>query len=281
MDWLLFVAVFLLTGIAYWLYDKRTRRLLSRFQEEAGRVFRAIEHRLKIQAEGPMASIDGQPEIWAVITTYNRSRLLDRTARSLNRHEPRVKILVINNGSADDTLRILETLYSEGIVHAVLTNRHEDIPQWQKGYTIHQAWQLLALRNWSHWILLDDDIEVARPFLSNAQQALGELRTQGVRLISLLTDARQEHVHQTLSTATVAGESYKLKRTFNGAFLVLPREFFTDYGLPPVAEGINDLSTEDWYYSRLMTRRDERVACANAAVHLGVDRSQREASTRV
>jgi glycosyltransferase involved in cell wall biosynthesis len=277
LDWLLFFSILVLTGIAYWLYDKRTRRLLTRFQDITTLAFKSIEHRLRINAEG-VQSIEGTPRIWAVITTYNRPGLLERTITSLRTHEPTVKILVVNNGSTDDTALVLDRLFQHGSIDLIVTNRHADVPQWQKGYVLHQAWHLLLLRHWSHWILLDDDIVITRPFLSSALEALDSLRRNGVRLVSLMTDEHQDHVHPTVHTATINGETYKLKRTFNGAFLVMPEEFFDDYGLPPVAEGINDLSTEDWYYSRLMTQRNELVACANAAEHLG-NVSQREAMT--
>ena len=72
---------------------------------------------------------EGRPpsqfRVTAIIPCYNGGNGLERTARSLSalRNEGLIEIIAVNDGSTDDTSRIIERLKSEGVIDAAITHR--------------------------------------------------------------------------------------------------------------------------------------------------------------
>ncbi len=91
-----------------------------------------------------------------------------------------------------------------------------------------------------------------------------------------MSDETQEKFHPTQRELLLAGQSVRIKSSFNGASVFVPRDFFETFGLPPIREGINDLSVEDWYYSRLIKAADGKVGVIDIAEHTAYNDSQRE-----
>lgn len=193
----IFVGVLVINLAIFWVYYVRTKKVVQKVADLHGsvslRLFARIEQRLahKLQYR-PIPT--GGVAMWAIIATYTRQALLERTLRSLRKHEPDVKILVIDNGSEDDTPTFLAQACTDGLVDKVVLNKHEDVPHWQKAFNIHQAMALLSMEPLSHVIILDDDVEVSRPFIGHSLALLSRTDVH-VSLVSLLTDDEQNANH--------------------------------------------------------------------------------------
>lgn len=275
---LLSFLVLIVNGLVFWLYYTRTKRIIWRIRESGLDSIRDILGRIEHRMAKPLPYWMGMPtdrNVWAVIFTYDRHDLLTRTIASLHRHEPDLKIMVVDNGSHDKTIVELAHLKEAGIVNRILLNRHEDIPQWQKSYAFHQAVNLLMIEQPSHLLFLDDDVEAREPFLQTALTALHDLQDKKVKIVSLLTDDEQNKNHETLEMLKIHGHDLRLKRTFNGAFFLMTTETLNELGLPYVAEGSDEIAAEDWYFSRRLMTLDYRVACFDMAEHLGAVNSKR------
>lgn len=285
----------ILTGVTainlglFWLYLTRTRHLFDKvrsFQEESNRAQYEVSNRLMGRIEHRLVNpSDRRPEapegvaVRAVVITYNRREILEQTLRSINEHEPLLKILVIDNGSSDDTQQFLAQALQEGLVDRVLLNSNATIPQWQKAFNFHQAHGLLEIEPLTHLVFFDDDVKVTSPFIDRSLRLLETLKPKKVRLISLLTDQDQNDIHPTLEQIEVDGTMVRIKQSFNGAFVIFPIETLEQFGLPPIREGIDDLAVEDWYYTRRLQGLDLTVACIDNAIHLGAGSSSRELVT--
>ena len=70
----------------------------------------------------------------------------------------------------------------------------------------------------------------------------------------------QERNHPTDASIVHDGQTILLGRTFNGAAFYMPWQTLTAWGPPPIDEGINDCSVEDWYYSRALMSTDGQAA---------------------
>ncbi len=273
----IFVGVLAINLAIFWVYYVRTKKVVQKVADLHGsvslRLFARIEQRLAHKLlYRPIPT--GGVAMWAIIATYTRQALLERTLRSLRKHEPDVKILVIDNGSEDDTPTFLAQACTDGLVDKVVLNKHEGVPHWQKAFNIHQAMALLSMEPLSHVIILDDDVEVSRPFIGHSLALLSRTDVH-VSLVSLLTDDEQNANHPTLQELTMGGVRVRIKETFNGAFVMMPRETLEELGLPPIREGIDVLAVEDWYWSRQLQSRGLKVACLDYAVHIGKDQSMR------
>lgn len=275
---LIVALIVVINAATFWLFYKRTNRLLFRYRRELTNAFTSIETRLARGAED--LSAENAHGVWAVMFSYNRGEMARRTIESLRRHEPNLPLLVIDNGSTNGTQEMLLGLQKTGVIQKLLLNTWSDVPQWQKCFALAQALKMLSLERPSHFIWLDDDLEVTKPFLAKGLELLEKLRNESVRLISFVDDGRQEYVHGTLKTLPVqldgTSQPIKLRKSFNGNIILVAMEFFEELGYPPVAEGINDLAVEDWYYSRRMEAHGYLAAVYPAVSHIG-DRSEREA----
>lgn len=267
---------------AFLLYNYRTQRLLNKYKNftrgEIETTFRRIETRI-IRGAADFQEADHPSKAWAVMFTRDRHSLAMHTLQSLRLHEPALPILVIDNGSSDGTHETLLKMMEKKELQKLLFNTHSDVPQWQKSFAIAQALKLLALER-PQWIVwLDDDLEITRPFLQNAISAYAQLTQENVKVITLMDDSDQEQNHPTRKRVLLqlpgGTEDIKLRDTFNGAFNLFAADFFREFGYPPIAEGINELGSEDWFYSRQLQSRGYRAAVLPSANHLGTHNSKR------
>lgn len=255
---------------------KRQKREATRQLREVQKMLGAVELRLA-RPRVEFHPSPGGDLVWITCFTLNRAAMLERTVRSLKRHEPTARLLVIDNGSTDGTPELLLGLQREGLVDKLLLNRKEDVPQWMKCFNLHQAFRLLAAEDVDLLGWIDDDMEVHAPWKALTLGLLRELPGQRVEAVALCRDAMQDKIHPPLQVLPFQGREVALKATVNGQFVVMPAAVVRELGLPPVREGINDYGVEDWYYSRLLQARDTRCAAADCAIHHGYQASIRVA----
>jgi len=210
---------------------------------------------------------------WVVVTSYNRPHLLQTTVESIRQHEPDVSVLVVDNGSNRETVNQVFELKQQGLVDKVVLNTYDDVPHWQKSFSLCQAFKLLTLEGVSSITVADDDILVKQSWLKDAHKLC---RWSDVRLVCLHHDKIQSRSHVTERVEMFEGEEVHIKNSFNGAFFYVEPEALKALGYPPVGEGISMAGMEDWYFSRQLKARNWKVATINRAVHLGYDVSIRE-----
>ncbi len=273
---IVFGSLVVLNIAAFLYFYKRTRRILFRSRdftrEEVEKMFRRIENRLTWQAE-EFHYRDGPIEAWAVMFTRDRLPLAMRTLQTLREHEPELPVLVIDNGSSDGTAEALAALHTTGRIQKLLLNNHADVPQWQKSFAVAQSLKLLALQRPKWIVWLDDDLEITRPFLKNGITLLERLEVGHIKVVTLMDDEDQTRNHPALRyepvELTSGAETIKIRTSFNGAFNLFPASFFQELGYPPIAEGIDELGSEDWFYSRQMQSRGYLAAVLPSATHVG------------
>jgi glycosyltransferase involved in cell wall biosynthesis len=290
MTWAEWIALLASMTLSAWLFYKQTERLLRRYKNHTGGMYNdlsrenfnrwadalgKVETRL-VRPLRPFAPADGKT-VWLIVFSYNRKSLLLSMLADLRRLEPTIKLLIIDNGSADGTIDALNAEHQNNQIQKLLLNQHRDVPHWQKGFALAQALQVLALEKVDYIGWIDDDMRIKKPFIETSIKILHDLAPDNVRLVSFLTDDTQEKNHPTQSVKNVDTEPVKIQSSFSGAFVMAHAAFFEELGLPPVAEGIADSSVEDWYYSRLMQARGYKVAAIDVADHLGYKVSIREA----
>ncbi len=283
------IALFSLTAVSilsFWLYYKRTKRLLHRNREEMQGAVNAAFIRVENRLVRGMPEFEGNRDnskTWAIMFTFNRKDMAVRTLATLRRHEPNLPILVIDNGSTDGTRHALAELLEKGEINKVLLNTFKDVPQWQKSFAINQALKLLSLESPAYIAWLDDDLEIERPFVAPAIHLLSTLREERIKAISMLDNDVEERNHPTVKRIQVdlpAGpEEIKIRSTFNGGFNFYSTSFFSEFGAPPIGQGFHEWGVEDWYYSRRLQAMDYRVAIFVAAAHVGHE-SKREEMTQ-
>ena len=216
---------------------------------------------------------------WLIIFTFNRLKLLNTTIDSIRKHERDIKILVIDNGSSDGTKDDLLRMLDSNLIQRVILNKSESIPQWQKCYNIHQAYKLLSVEKvgWLGW--LDDDILVKKPFVGFSKRLIDSNITKNVGMINFVVDEIQNRNHPMVDKIEFEGTEVLLKKTLVGMFVFFKSELLKEIGLPPIGEGIDDLSVEDWYYSRVMSQKGIFVVAVDFADHLGYKTSIRDSIT--
>lgn len=274
----------LCSALVWWLYYIRTKKMLYKLaalnkreaEELVTRHFSRIEHRM---AQGYEMAGTPNGRFWLVVCTLNRKEYLARALQSLRQHEPACQLLVVDNGSTDGTREYLAQCMENGTVNKVLLNNYQDVPQWQKAYGLQQAFRLLALEECEYVGWMDDDIRVHKPFIPVVTHVLSTLQEDNVRLVSLMTDERQNEVHETLEHRSINGIDARIKRSFNGACVFFRAELLCDIGLPPLREGCDNLSSEDWYYSRLFGEKNFKIAALDFAEHMGAHDSMRVQTT--
>ena len=212
---------------------------------------------------------------WTIVFTYNRKTSLLQTLEDITRYEPETKIMVIDNGSSDGTRSTLTEFLSNGKIHRILLNEKESVPQWQKCFNIQQALRLLSIEEVSYITWIDDDIQIKAPWINMSTLILKEQPYKNIKVVNLLTDDIQEKAHPTLETINFQNTQIKIKSSMNGAFVFVPVSFFEEFGLPPIREGINDASVEDWYYSRLLQASEYKVAAIDNSTHAHYNDSSR------
>lgn len=216
-----------------------------------------------------------QKEDWLVIFSYKRMELLIQTVRTAKANEPDIKILVIDNGSPQDLIDELNKLFQDGLINKLILNHNNEVLQWQKCFSIAQAFKILSLESVHSITFSDDDILVEKPWLKDSDNLLQ--RIPDAIFISLMTDSIQEKVHKTISELTISGETVRLKKSFIGTFFYLPISAIDELGMPPFNEGIYEASVEDWFYSRLVESKGKIIPTINRCQHLGYASSIREA----
>ncbi len=219
-------------------------------------------------------SIDDAADDWACIISFNRSELVLQTIETAKKFEPTIKIIVIDNGSSAETIHTLVDAKIQGKIDKLVLNSHSDIKQWQKCFSIASAMKLLSLKPVKSITFIDDDILIEGAWLEFSNKLVNEI--PHVKMVSLMNDHIQENIHKTIEEVTIDNEVIKLKQSFIGTFFYFPIQSISDLGMPPFNEGISEASVEDWYYSRLITAKDWKIATINRCTHLGYSQSIRE-----
>lgn len=200
---------------------------------------------------------------WIVIINYQRMDILNEALSSIKKHEPSIKILVVDNGSDElNTTNLIKKMQS-GQIDKLVCNQNHDIPQWQKSFSIHQAINLLRVEEVASVSIMDNDVIVKKPWLQCSGEIL--LNNKDIVLVNLYRDKKQDHVHPPLSKIENV-ENAVLKESFNGAFFMVYMSFFKEYGLPPINEGMGKASFEDWYFSRLINQDNKLTACLDCSI---------------
>lgn len=247
-----------LTVLSSLLIIKRIKRTQARLNDNTKRwaiqALSSIETRLRYQSElARPGKID-----FVILTTRDRAQLFDATVRSIKKHEPNAKIVVVDVGSNDDTARVINGLFVEGHIHLSIRHQVDTVPQWQKGYAIHEAWRLCALMDPLSITVIDDDMLVTQPFISKCVHLCAA--DSRVKVVALHRDQLQERNHPSTDQMRFDDQTFMLGKTFNGAAFYMPFETLRQWGPPPVDEGINDYGVEDWYYSRALHEPDSFAA---------------------
>lgn len=185
-----------------------------------------------------------------VIVTRNRMSYLESCVQSIHNHEPAVKIVIIDAGSTDSTPLLLSELSSKGLVHTYVRHQPDTVSQWQKGYGLHEAWRIAALLRPRSITVMDDDMLVQAPFITTCDALCSQ--HDNIYVVALHRDSLQEQNHPTETSIMHEGQPIHCGRTFNGAAFFMPWQTLVAWGPPPINEGINDCSVEDWYYSRAL-----------------------------
>ncbi|MBP1628245.1 MAG: hypothetical protein H6Q00_2720 [Holophagaceae bacterium] len=239
------------------------------------KILGAIEYRLRRPTVDFEPSDSGN-ETWIVCFTLDRRVMLERTLRSIKHHEPRIRLLVVDNGSTDGTPQFLTQCLAQGLVDKIILNRRGDIPQWMKSFNLHQAFQLLSPERVDYLGWIDDDMEVHSPWKDLGIHLLQEFRKEGVRMITFHRDNIQDIHHPPLRSIIALGQEVAIKATVNGSFVFFDSATLKEFGLPPIREDINEMGVEDWFYSRILQGQGFYCASIDRAIHHGYTDSTRE-----
>ncbi len=185
---------------------------------------------------------------WILVTVRGRPELTGKCIDALLQNTPGDwKIIIVDNGSRDETLDELYRLFRDGKIERLVCNKVGTVPQWEKGYAIRQAVRLVEDEPHDLFAWVDNDVVVNPGWLAAAQLVLVTLAD--IEVCSLHNDNIQEKRHKTIRTERVGPYTVRRKLTANGAAWVMRSGFFAKYGLPPIGMGINREGTEDWFYS--------------------------------
>lgn len=255
-DALFILASMLLVAIFYAVLRvyRRVQKSQHAVENLVTTVFTSIEHRLRYPS-----NLDGAGTADVVIVvTRDRANYLRTTIHSIAEREPSAQIVVVDVGSSDQTPLVINQLFTDGVLHTSIRHRSGTVPQWQKGYGIHEAWRLTSLIRPRSITVIDDDMMVCEPFLEKCATICSAHDT--IAVVALHRDALQEKNHPAVGSVNIDGQHIPTGTSFNGAAFYMPFTTLAAWGPPPINEGINDLSVEDWYYSRALVADTQRAA---------------------
>jgi len=218
---------------------------------------------------------DGKND-WLIIFTFDREKLFQETINSIRKFEPDLKILVIDNGSEDGTINIISEMLKQNKINRAIFNAKSSIPQWQKCCNLHQAYKLLSMEKVDFLGWIDDDIYVKRPFVQFSKDLLKEFEQENIGIVNFVVDEIQNLNHPIIDKKSFDNVEVFIKETIVGMFVFFNTDLLNEIGLPPIGEGINDLSVEDWFYSRVLKTKGIKVAAVDFADHLGYKTSIRD-----
>jgi len=279
---LLLMLLFLNILLAIYLY-KRIKIILNHISQknhEHKQEFITYISKIESRISKPFQDFhnkQGEAYNWAVVTSYNRYKDLENTLLSIRRYEPKIKILVIDNGSEKNTIDLLYRFQKQNLIDKLLLNTNKDVPQWQKSFSMAQAMKLLSLENIQSGITwIDDDMIIKKPWIHISESIIENFSKEKIKIVTCHNDQVQEKIHPTEQIISFKGYSIHLKSSFNGSFFYTPISFLSTAGLPPFSEGYSEASVEDWYYSRRLMEKGWKVATIDCADHIGYDISHRE-----
>lgn len=275
MDFLIIISLIVGLYIASFLFYKKLKNKLNLYFEGFKKNYHLLS-KLESRIHKPFIEFDekNQKDNWLVITSFNRKEYLKLTIQSARKFEKDIKILVVDNGSSVDVLNDLYSCFESGQINKLILNKNNEVQQWQKSFSIAQAFKILSLESVRSITFSDDDILIEKPWLNSSENILQNIPS--ALFVNLMYDEIQDSVHQTIEQLEFDGETIKLKRSFNGSFFYFPLSAIKELGLPPINEGFGEPSVEDWYYSRLTDMKDRYIATVNKAKHLGYGDSVRE-----
>lgn len=280
MNWSIVFSISLLFTL-FILFYIRTKKLLCKLNKYNKKDYENIldfVSKIEKRAANPIEEFhnnEKQKEDWCIVISYNRSEWLKTTIESMNLHEPALKIIVIDNGSDYLTQMTITELFSKNKISKFLLNKNQDVPQWQKSFSISQAIKILTLESINTITISDDDIHVCGPWLEESKGIFEKIPE--AKIICLMDDEIQNKIHCTEKEIILNGSNIKIKSTFNCGFFIVQPETIKELGYPPICEGISQASVEDWYYSRQLKIRNWKIAFINKCIHLGYKKSIREA----
>ena len=195
------------------------------------------------------------------MTVKNRMEMTQQSLKALIAAKGDYKILITDNGSDKQTLEYLKQVKAQKIVDRIIFNTN--VPQWQKCFAIVQAVELLKNEKYDYFAWIDNDI-VVKPEWDKAGIAGLDA---GYKVSALCCDNTQIKYHGTGRECNHNGFKFYARASANGALWVVPKNFFTEFGLPPVNKGINRQGTEDWYYTDQFRHRGINEGFATFNTH--------------
>ena len=215
--------------------------------------------------------------IHLILTVRDR---LDFTEKTLDSLRPtlsdKVTIWCIDNGSHSNTKAYLRLQKNNGTLHSIVFNGNGRVPQWEKCYSIVQAWEgikkVITPADYVGWI--DNDMVVKPHWVDIPDKVLA---MPEVDVCSLHNDQFQETKHPTARVDKLGDLVVRLKPTANGAFWVMRPDFFSVYGFPPVGMGACKQGVEDWHYCRLLMQKHRLFGVVDGvSEHIGYKVSMRK-----
>jgi GT2 family glycosyltransferase len=181
------------------------------------------------------------PNVYAVILTYNRSALLKECLRAVfNQVRLCDKIIVVDNGSTDDTLEMLKSEWADRVIIFALPKNIGAAGGFNAG--LHFAYQHGADAIW----LMDDDVIAETTALDRLLHAEATLHSHGIKPAYLISNARSPdglptntpEIHIALNRMSYSTWPMFLdqctvpvgRATF--VSILIPRETIKRYGLP-------------------------------------------------
>jgi len=187
--------------------------------------------------------------MWICMIVKNRLEFTVKSLEALIAAQGHYKIMVIDNGSDEKTLRYLYHKFEKGNIDRLLFNK--DVPQWQKSYAITQAVKMLEMEEYEYFAWIDNDVVVEPHW----DEVAVELLKVGYQVSSFCCDNTQKRFHGDGIEKEHNKIKFNERDTANGALWLVRKNFFSIYGTPPICKGINRQGSEDWFYVDEFKRR--------------------------
>lgn len=197
------------------------------------------------------------------VTTFDRRRLSEFCLKTIHEKTPRQEheLIVIDNGSTDDTPEMLEKYKASNIIDKLVLNHHNNL-----GSAINDAWALADPS--AVWlIVLSNDSFCMEGWLENFKLIVAsELKPECVHCHMRMPDITSRTLCRTLNGGYCLDTDEK---TFYGAGLALRREFVYKHGLkfPEGKDPWSKGKTSGSIYSYMAERL--RRLCSEPPVELG------------